>query len=403
MLEKLTLNNNSHSLRNKVKDRVLDKVNFATLIHDERERSERTNKPFSFLCIDLSKMNDRSNGHRFKKVLGTITSSIRTIDRIGWIRNNLIGVLLPDTPMKGALTVAEKLKDKLNGSLGNSDLHECTMVSTYPDSPDCGDFNAYSREVRNSISSNLPPLKIVESSSSSPESDIVTTDSSLIIFLEKMGLQSHWQLFMKRIIDIVGALFGIVIFSPLMLTIALIIKLTSRGPVLFRQERLGYQRKKFILLKFRSMYMDNDSSIHREYVTKLINGDHEEVNMGSEAHPYYKIKRDPRITPFGRILRKGSLDELPQFFNVLIGHMSLVGPRPPIPYELTNYKNWHRKRVLDVKPGITGLWQVKGRSQTTFEEMVRLDLHYAKNWSLWLDFKIMFATFKAVVSRYGAD
>ena len=251
--------------------------------------------------------------------------------------------------------------------------------------------------------SKLRSLEIIEHSPSSTESAIIIADSSLIIFLEKMGLRYDLQLFVKRIIDIVGALFGVVIFSPLVLTIALIIKLTSRGPVLFRQERLGYQHKKFILLKFRSMYLDNDSSIHREYVRKLINGDHEEVNMGSETHPYYKIKKDPRITPFGKILRKGSLDELPQFFNVLMGHMSLVGPRPPIPYELDNYQTWHRKRVLDVKPGITGLWQVKGRSQTTFEEMVRLDLHYAKNWNLWLDFKIMFATFKAVFSRYGAD
>jgi lipopolysaccharide/colanic/teichoic acid biosynthesis glycosyltransferase len=118
--------------------------------------------------------------------------------------------------------------------------------------------------------------------------------------------------------------------------------------------------------------------------------------MGSEDQPCYKIKNDPRVTPLGKILRKSSMDELPQFFNVLMGQMSLVGPRPPIPYELDNYQNWHRKRVLNVKPGITGLWQVNGRSLTTFDEMVRMDLHYAKDWDLWLDIKILFRTVKVV-------
>ena len=125
--------------------------------------------------------------------------------------------------------------------------------------------------------------------------------------------------------------------------------------------------------------------------------------MGDKKRPYYKIKKDPRITPLGKVLRKSSLDELPQFFNVLMGQMSLVGPRPPIPYEVENYQNWHKKRILNVKPGITGLWQVSGRSQITFEEMVRLDIYYAQNWNLRLDCKIMCKTLKAVLSTNGAD
>jgi len=253
------------------------------------------------------------------------------------------------------------------------------------------------------MSSKLKSLEIIERSPSSTESAIIIVDPSIIIFLEKMRLRYDWQLFGKRFIDIVVAVFGIVILSPLLLIIAAIIKLTSTGPVLFRQDRLGYQGKKFTFLKFRSMYVCSDDSIHREYMCKLITGDHEKINMGSKINPYFKIKNDPRITPFGRILRKSSLDELPQLFNVLMGHMSLVGPRPPIPYELDNYQTWHRKRVLYTKPGITGLWQVKGRSQTTFEEMVRLDLQYIKDWNLWLDFKILFNTFKAVFSAKGAD
>jgi lipopolysaccharide/colanic/teichoic acid biosynthesis glycosyltransferase len=151
------------------------------------------------------------------------------------------------------------------------------------------------------------------------------------------------------------------------------------------------------------MYTDCKDELHKEYLKKFIAGSIEETNMGSQNSPYYKMKHDPRVTPFGKFLRKTSLDELPQFCNVLSGQMSLVGPRPPIPYEVADYKNWHRKRVLDVKPGITGLWQTKGRSKTTFDEMVRLDLYYAKNWNLRLDIKIIFNTFKAVFTGFGAD
>jgi exopolysaccharide biosynthesis polyprenyl glycosylphosphotransferase len=234
-------------------------------------------------------------------------------------------------------------------------------------------------------------------------SDLIPLDSSLILDLGEIGFRDDWQFVMKRLIDIAGALFGLIIFSPLILIIAAAIKLTSKGPLLFQQERMGYQGKKFPFLKFRSMHTDNDENIHREFIKKHIKGNHKEINLGSEDQPCYKMKNDPRITPLGRILRKSSMDELPQFFNVLMGQMSLVGPRPPIPYELDNYQNWHMKRVLNVKPGITGLWQIKGRSLTTFDEMVRMDLQYAKNWDLWLDFKILFSTIKVVFTGIGAE
>jgi exopolysaccharide biosynthesis polyprenyl glycosylphosphotransferase len=209
------------------------------------------------------------------------------------------------------------------------------------------------------------------------------------------------QLKLKRFMDIAGSIAGIVFFAPLMAMISVIVKFTSSGPVLFRQERLGFLGKPFTFRKFRSMRVDSDDSIHKDYVTKLINGDNDTINKGTTDQPLYKITDDPRITPFGKFLRKSSLDELPQFFNVLKGDMSLVGPRPPIPYECDVYKQWHCRRVLEVKPGITGLWQVSGRSTTTFDEMVRLDLAYVRNWSLWLDLKIILKTFWAVVSTKG--
>jgi lipopolysaccharide/colanic/teichoic acid biosynthesis glycosyltransferase len=208
--------------------------------------------------------------------------------------------------------------------------------------------------------------------------------------------------FFKRLFDIIGSIFALIFFTPLMLLIAGLVKLTSRGPVFFKQERIGYLGKLFIFRKFRTMVTDSDESIHKDYISKLIQGKTQEINRGTNDQPLYKIKDDPRITSLGRILRKTSLDELPQFFNVLKGEMSLVGPRPPIPYEIVHYQNWHLRRVLDVKPGISGLWQVSGRSITTFNEMVRLDLQYAQHQSLSLDLRIILKTFAALFNTKGA-
>ena len=161
------------------------------------------------------------------------------------------------------------------------------------------------------------------------------------------------------------------------------IKLTSPGPVIFRQTRLGRRGNPLSFLKFRSMKSENDDRVHREYVLKLIDGQHAQLNQGKEDNSLYKLKNDSRITAVGKIIRKLSIDELPQFFNVLQGEMSLVGPRPPMPFEVEKYKSWHLRRILEVKPGITGLWQVEGRSRTSFDDMVRLDIRYVQNSSLW--------------------
>jgi lipopolysaccharide/colanic/teichoic acid biosynthesis glycosyltransferase len=185
---------------------------------------------------------------------------------------------------------------------------------------------------------------------------------------------------------------------------AIAVKLTSKGPILFRQQRIGQFGKSFTFLKFRSMYVDNDPAIHQRYVMQLIAGQAQR-NGGkgtADAGGVYKLTKDERITRVGAILRRTSLDELPQLFNVLKGEMSLVGPRPAIPYEVAAYQTWHRRRVLEVKPGITGLWQVNGRSRVAFDEMVRLDLRYAREWSPWLDLKILLRTPRAVIVGEGA-
>ncbi|HEY2119947.1 MAG TPA: sugar transferase, partial [Candidatus Acidoferrum sp.] len=209
-----------------------------------------------------------------------------------------------------------------------------------------------------------------------------------------------FELHLKRVMDVVGSILALILFSPLFIAIAAIIKLTSEGPIFFTQERLGQFGSIFTCLKFRTMYANNDPKIHQEFMKKVIKGQHDgKATDGSK--PVYKMTDDPRITRIGRFIRKTSLDELPQFINVLCGEMSLVGPRPPLAYEFEEYDIWHRRRVLEVKPGITGLWQVKGRSRVCFEDMVRLDLKYARGWSLWMDLQIILETPGAVL--FGND
>ena len=204
----------------------------------------------------------------------------------------------------------------------------------------------------------------------------------------------------KRAVDIVGSLMLLAILSPVFLVVALLVKMTSEGPVFFRQKRIGKNAEPFNMLKFRSMTTNADHAAHQDYVTWFIKSSSQATETGGSQ--VFKLVNDKRITPLGHILRRTSLDELPQLYNVLRGDMSLVGPRPPLPYEVEQYQSWHVRRVLEAKPGITGLWQVTGRSRTTFDEMVRLDLRYAKSCSLWTDVKILLATPRAVFTGKGA-
>lgn len=194
----------------------------------------------------------------------------------------------------------------------------------------------------------------------------------------------------KRVSDLMIATVTLTMLAPLWLLIALLIKLDSRGPVFYRQERVGMDGRVFLFYKFRTMRAGTDDARHREYQRMYITGQ-PDSNLGDAERPAYKLRGDERVTRLGRVLRKTSFDELPQLFNVLRGDMSVVGPRPPIPYEVESYQLWHRKR-LDMKPGITGLWQVSGRNRLPFDEMVRMDLYYIENWSLLLDVKIIMQT-----------
>jgi exopolysaccharide biosynthesis polyprenyl glycosylphosphotransferase len=193
----------------------------------------------------------------------------------------------------------------------------------------------------------------------------------------------------KRMIDVVGAVLALIVLAPLMALVAIVIKLESRGPVLYRSTRIGKAGRPFIFLKFRSMVDGADQ--HRHTLSHLNEMD----------GPTFKISRDPRVTRIGRFLRVTSVDEVPQFLNVLRGELSLVGPRPPIPEEVAQYEPWQYRR-LDVRPGITCLWQISGRSNLSFKEWMRLDLEYIKHQSFWLDMRILLRTIPAVLSREGA-
>jgi len=215
--------------------------------------------------------------------------------------------------------------------------------------------------------------------------------------------------FARRCLDVVAASALILLFLPVMIGIAVAVRLDSRGPAMFRQRRVGYRERQFTVYKFRSMRLDADEERHRQYISALIGtkdaaaaqAEADAANGGSdEGKTLYKLAVDDRITPVGRRIRSWSVDELPQLFNVVLGDMSLVGPRPAIPYEVESYPAWYSKRFA-VKPGLTGLWQVSGRNQRTYEEMVSLDIDYAESRSFLGDLAILARTPRAVLGRKG--
>ena len=206
--------------------------------------------------------------------------------------------------------------------------------------------------------------------------------------------------FAKRVFDFTVAMLSTLALAPVFLIIAFLVKRSSPGPVLYVQERLGHNGQPFRFYKFRSMRHDADDAIHRQFAAMFINGDDDGCHQRNGGKQLFKLERDPRITTIGYWLRRTSLDELPQLLNIIRGDMSLVGPRPPIAYEIENYQPWHLER-LKVTPGLTGLWQVMGRSQVSFDEMVHLDLHYINHWSLLLDLQILLRTVPVVLKGTG--
>ena len=386
----------------------LAQIDFANCLRHERLRSERSGTLVALVIIDFPSLLDlvmernavspRVFARHLADILRRYT---REIDFKGLYLEGKIALLVPDTDDPSIEVLLEKLTRLIaeragsNNGLDEKDLRRFISIASL-------------KADRSYLIKAQPsrPLEYSTLGAGTPyllRGDDTTCAAQWPFSLEILSQirGKGFQLKVKRAMDIIGSLTGILFFWPLMLLIAACIKLTSPGPVLFRQKRVGLLGKPFTFLKFRSMKIDCDFSVHKSYMTKLIRGENRDINNGTDDQPVYKIHDDLRVTSIGKFLRKSSLDELPQFFNVLKGDMSLVGPRPPILYECNEYKRWHCGRVLEIKPGVTGLWQVSGRSSTTFEEMVRLDLRYVHTWNLWLDVKILFKTFWAVFSAKG--
>jgi len=349
------------------------KAPFHHLLRIERHRTERSGKPFLLLLLDISAlMAERRPEEILDKLHSALKAAFRETDVCGWYdQDRVIGVIFTEMVMVDRSSI-ETIFRKIHRRIGEKLTQELLD--------------------RIAISFHVFPEQQGDISIEGPFVAKLYPD------LPKRDLSIRLSLTEKRVMDVVGSAAAILLFSPVFLVIAAAIKWTSDGPAFFRQERLGCNGKSFTCLKFRSMYKDSDPAKHRNYITKYIG---EQQNAAVEPG-VFKLKDDRRITSVGRWLRKTSLDELPQLFNVLKGDMSLVGPRPPIPYECNLYDIWHRRRLLSCKPGITGLWQVMGRSRTTFDDMVRLDLKYINEWSLGLDFKILLKTPGAVFGGDGA-
>ncbi len=384
-------------------------------MRQERLRSERYGTPLSLVMIDIDGLLDvaartnRGLSQAFlKQLTGILKNSTRESDIKGWYAEGKVALLVTNTDESGARALVKNLIRSLADHLSSGGDIQEQGVSQFVTLSSLQTGRSYLAKdqltgLQQSYSVDFASRRRAtpHSSQRSATLDVAAMTWPFSVEILNQEQVRKLELRVKRAIDIVGSVAGIILSAPLMLVIAPLIKLTSAGPVLFRQERLGFLGKPFTFLKFRSMETDSDPSLHQDYVSNLIKGENDSINKGTAEQPLYKITDDPRITPIGNFLRKSSLDEIPQFFNVLKGDMSLVGPRPPIPYECDEYKGWHCRRVLEVKPGITGLWQVSGRSSTTFDEMVRLDLTYVRTWSLWLDIKIILKTWWAVISARG--
>jgi exopolysaccharide biosynthesis polyprenyl glycosylphosphotransferase len=352
---------------------ALSEEAFRRMLVIERKRTERSGKPFLLMLLEAGAHHSaEKNGKALENMLSALLATTRETDVIGWYKEQAtIGAMFTGL-------VADEKNSILSTIL--------TRVSTT-----LKEMLTFDQFNQVSISFHFFPDEWDHDSSGRPSNVALYPD------LANHSSEKQTSLGVKRAMDIVGSMLALILCAPIFLIIAIAIKISSKGPVFFKQQRVGHSGQCFTFLKFRSMQIDNDPTVHREYVRKLIAGQAMREPSNGNGDGVYKLTNDKRVTVVGRFLRRTSLDELPQLLNVLRGDMSLVGPRPAIPYEVASYETWHRRRVLEVKPGITGLWQVNGRNRIKFDEMVRLDLQYAKSWSPWLDIKILMRTPRAVL------
>jgi lipopolysaccharide/colanic/teichoic acid biosynthesis glycosyltransferase len=371
-----------------------DTASFQRLLDHERRRSRRNNQPLSAVGLRYRASPGASSDEPdllvWRRMLEGIAHHARDTD-LKHFDGDEITVLLPETSAARASAAAARLASligrRLEGLLPAGQVEHGLII-------------------RHWVVTEDRPASAGDSEPPAPAGGEERTDVGGARVDDRAGSgmptrrsRLLQRATVKRTIDIVGASMGILLVLPLMAVIGVAIRLTSPGPALFRQPRLGHRGRRFLMLKFRTMRANGDDQIHREYLRRLIeNG--EGVNRGTADQPVFKLTNDPRLIPLGCFLRRWSLDELPQLWNVIAGDMSLVGPRPSVYYEVEHYKPWHFQR-FEAMPGLTGLWQVDGRARTTFDDMVRMDVRYIRSWSLFLDLTLMARTFDTVLRRQG--
>lgn len=356
---------------------ILAEEPFLKRLYLEQRRTERSRNRFVLMLLESDRLLAAGGtSESLSGILAALSQSTRETDSIGWYKDGIvIGIIFTEVGAAEGRSVADALLKKVSAALSSTlSIEQISQVSL--------SFYVFPEDWDDPTSGR-------------------SSGSALYPAFPDNG-PSRVTLISKRVLDITGSLFALAAFSPFLLVIAILIKLTSKGPVLFRQQRVGQYGRRFTFLKFRSMRTGNNHAVHEQYVKQLIAGKNGCEQRPGQKQNVFKLTNDSRITAVGRFLRRTSLDEFPQFLNVLKGDMSLVGPRPPIPYEVKCYDIWHKRRLLAVRPGITGLWQVTGRSRVGFDEMVRLDLKYARTWTLWLDLKILLRTPRAMLSGEGA-
>lgn len=348
---------------------------FREMLVIERKRTERSKIPFLLMLLDVHKVLAASD--KSKKTTTDITKVLnvctREVDLKGWFeQDQIIGIIYTYTTLDKKDSIIRKLNDRFIRTIGAEQTSQIHIAC----------FSFPEDDTNKDKTENMP----------------LTID----YYMDKKSNSTAKKIYFasKRIVDFTGSLFIVTMLSPLFILISLFIKWDSKGPIFYKQKRIGKGGKEFTLFKFRSMHINNDSNIHKEFVKGFIKGSTDAKNGAGNG--FNKMKNDPRVTRMGRILRKTSLDELPQFFNILLGDMSLVGPRPAIKYEVEVYDIWHKRRVLEGRPGLTGLWQVEGRSHTSFDGMVRMDIQYIKKSSIIFDIFLLFKTPWAVLTAKGA-
>ena len=358
-----------------------------------RAGADRNQHVFSLLLFNVG--DPEVNRLAVQYLAHVLTNRVRLTDEVGWFDDKHMGVLLPYTSTDGA----QKLANNICQAIATKASPPEYNIYTYPfEWPSNGNGNLsqlhfadLSPEWKTITPRDISTAKQANGGSNIFGTQIASNDTNLSggilahaiepFFLNQLPL---W----KRVMDVVGALFGLVVLSPILLLIALIIKITSPGPVFYKQQRIGHFGKVFIMWKFRTMRVDIDTFQHQQHITNLVNS----------QRPMAKLANDSQTTLFGNALRISCLDELPQLINVLCGDMSLVGPRPDVTYTHQYYTHWRTERFHAV-PGMTGLWQVNGKNKISFDEMIRLDITYVRQMTFWLDLKIILKTLPVIITQ----